>query len=311
MRRLFHTIILLALSFGVCGYSDRGEVLSSSTIGSSTPTCGGKLGGGAAQPFWMDNSCLNVVYDCSGGTGSQTIGTVASSVLPTGFFVRWAWPLRTTFQVADICGAGRMTLGLQFGGNSAGVSPPASTPAPTPLAIDSISSLTATFNVKLIDQKQFNGGYEEFFFEMYPANASGSGVTLSREVSLNLHIDAGSFAFYGPGGTCGASCTISANYNGTAGCPFTGYATFVPGNTSGGNTGGQIIMMSRDGSDFLHGCFDIKDIFAFLEAQGMLPSGKFLNGIEFMSENIANSGSWSINCIGYDWNGTQYGAAAC
>ena len=258
----------------------------------------------------MDNSCLNAVYDCSGGTGTQTVGMHFSS-FPQGSFITWQWPTRTSFQVADICGAGRFTIGYQFGGNSNGITPPASTPIPAALTIDSLSSLKINFKLTLQDQRSFDVGYENVFFEMYPANAAGTPVTLSREFSIVLHMDAGSFAFYGPGGTCGASCTISANYDGPAGCPFTGYVTFIPGNTSGGNTGGQIIMMPRNGADVLSGFFDVKDMLAFLEAQGMLPSGKFMNGVEFLSENIANSGSWSMYCIGYDWNGTQYGANAC
>lgn len=285
---------------------------TSFTTGTSSGTCGALLGGGAGQYFWLNNSCLNAVYDCSSKPLIQTI-SMNSNYYPAKTSFSWVAPYYPTFSSqGDICGGPRLQIGPDFGGNSFGTPPPTNTPFPTPLAVDSISSLIVYYNISLSENYNINGGSTGVFIDHYLANAPGTGVSLSREFGISFHIDAGSYAYYGPNGGCipDGNCTIRGTYTDPGNC-WSGYIIFNPNGTSGGNTGGEIIASPTNGTDQLKGCVNLKAMYAWLEGEGMLPTGKYLNAIEIVSEIYANTGYWIINCLGIDWNGTIYGSGSC
>lgn len=173
--------------------------------------------------------------------------SVAASVFPAYTRMTWFWP---TPACPSICGFLQISYGDYLNGNPNLI---------TPRQISGITTLTSTHDLTLSGT---TSGYN-VIYDLWLTNAPHSTSTLLFEVEVFLHATASAISYFGGATTIGTT-TISGVQWGVA----------IDNTASPPN----ILFLPTNHADVPTVALDIKAMFAYLVAQGIIANTAYYNG---------------------------------
>lgn len=243
----------------------------------------------ASPPAWWGytNPWNTAAHSPALVNGADYTIDVASetTTFPNGTTISWSFPAVIPNDGSNVWCYPEIIYGCQFGG--AFQSPDGF--GPTPVQLNALTALTGSINISNLTGNLNN--YDILWETQVTSTAFGTKVC---EIGFMCH--APSFVSIFVNGLA-----TKYNYN-------VGGLSATIGITSNGFYKYIIVLPTL--GDFLIGTVDFKAIFTFLIAQGELTGAEYIQGYEIGPEPRLSSGSFLVNSISYNWNGTTVPAGA-